>query len=91
LRKGGAVFFSSHVSIQTRLSILPAPRENQFTKHLFGTAPPDPRLGSGAGAVPNRPSILPAPRENQFTKHLFGTAPPDPRLGSGAGAVPNRP
>jgi hypothetical protein len=55
LREGGAGFFSSHVSIQKRLPILPAPRENQFIKHLFGTAPSDPRLESGAGAVPNRP------------------------------------
>jgi hypothetical protein len=29
-----------------------------FKKYPFGTAPPDPRLESGAGAVPNGPLIL---------------------------------
>jgi hypothetical protein len=66
LREGGAGFFSSHVSIQKRLSILAAPRENQFTKHLFGTAPPDPRLESGAGAVPNRPLVFSIDYEDEM-------------------------
>jgi hypothetical protein len=32
-------------------------RESVFKKYLFGTAPPDPRLESGAGAVPNGPLV----------------------------------
>jgi hypothetical protein len=34
---------------------LSAPHENQFKKYPFGMAPPDSRLESGAGAVPNGP------------------------------------
>jgi hypothetical protein len=30
-------------------------RESILKKYPFGTAPPDPRLESGAGAVPNGP------------------------------------
>jgi hypothetical protein len=54
---------------------LSAPHENQFKKYPFGTAPPDPRLESGAGAVPNGPlksvqrlRVIPTPF--QFRIHL---------------------
>jgi hypothetical protein len=33
-------------------------RESVLKKYPFGTAPPDPRLEAGAGAVPNGPIIL---------------------------------
>jgi hypothetical protein len=55
LREGGAGFFRSHLSSQKRLTIFQLHIRISLKKYPFGTASPDPRLESGAGAVPNGP------------------------------------
>jgi hypothetical protein len=56
--EGEAGFFRSHLSSQKRLPIFRLHTRISLKKYLFGTAPPDPRLESGAGAVPNGPLLL---------------------------------
>jgi hypothetical protein len=53
--EGGACFFRSYISSQKRLLIFRLHTRISFKKYPFGTAPLDPRLESGAGAVPNGP------------------------------------
>jgi hypothetical protein len=48
-------FFRSNLSTQKRLLIFRLHTRISLKKYLFGTAPLDPRLESGAGAVPNGP------------------------------------
>jgi hypothetical protein len=55
LRMSGAGFFRSHLSTQKRLPIFRLHTRISLKKYPFGTAPLDPRLESGAGAVPNGP------------------------------------
>jgi hypothetical protein len=57
LREGGAGFFRSHLSSQKQLLIFWLHTRISFKKYPFGTAPLDPRLESGAGAVPNGPLV----------------------------------
>jgi hypothetical protein len=54
---GGAGFFRFHLSSQKRLPIFRLHTRISLKKYPFGTAPPDPRLESGAGVVPNGPSV----------------------------------
>jgi hypothetical protein len=55
LKEGGAGFFRSHISSQKRLPIFRLHTRISLKKYPFDTAPQDPGLESGAGAVPNGP------------------------------------